>query len=443
MGWNKLTDPLRNLKKWSNCRDLVGGGYPLAFSRRPTEEKCSRVVNFQLAVLIVFFLFMFSTGSVLIQKASAQTYSLDQSLQTPVDVGPDANNIKLTILSCNNPTASFTANRTSGCSPLAVTFTDTSSGRGNPITKWDWDFNGDGVTDHTDYTTPTPYIYTYTTPRTYTAKLTVTTTCGINTKTTTIATYGATADFTATQTSGCGQLSVTFTDASTSSGKTITGWNWDFGDSSTYNGKTPPAHLYSIPGTYTVKLTVTTTCGTNTKTKSNYITVYGTPKANFTATATNGCAQLTVTFTDTSNGNGQAITGWTWDFGDTTTYSGQTPPPHLYSIPGTYTVKLTVASVCGTNTKITYVVVSSLPVIVPGTYGPTCVTKGNITLGGTPAGGNWSGDGISGNIFNPAAAGLGDHVLIYKYTNNSNMCSVSNTTTITVLPLPQTTITVG
>jgi len=80
-----------------------------------------------------------------------------------------------------------------------------------------------------------------------------------------------------------------FADASTSSGKTITVWNWDFGDSTTYNGKTPPSHLYSSPGTYTVKLTVTTTCGTNTKTKSNYITVYGPPTADFTATTTIGC----------------------------------------------------------------------------------------------------------------------------------------------------------
>lgn len=443
MGGNTLVDPLRNLKKLSNSRNSVGGSIPTAFSRRPTKEICSRRVNFQLAALILFFLFVLPTVSDLTQTVSAQAYSPDRSPQTRVDVGPGDNNIKLTILSsCSNPTASFTANRTSGCSPLAVTFTDASNGNGKAITTWEWDFNGDNVIDHTDSAAPAPFVYTYATPGTYSAKLTVTTTCGTNAKTKTIAAYGATADFTATQTSGCGPLTVTFTDASTSNSRTITEWNWDFGDSTTYSGKFPPAHVYSNPGTYIVKLTVTTTCGTNTKTKANYITVYGPPTAGFTATATSGCAPLTVTFADTSNGNGRTITGWNWDFGDSTTYSGQIPPAHVYSNPGTYTVKLTVITTCGSNTKIAQVVVPSLPNVVPGTYGPTCVAKGSITLGGTPAGGNWSGDGITGNTFNPAAAGPGDHVLTYQYTNN-NICSVSKTTILTVLPLPQTTITIG
>jgi PKD repeat protein len=150
---------------------------------------------------------------------------------------------------------------------------------------------------------------------------------------------------------------------------------------------------------------------------------------------------LTVTFTNTSKGNGRTITGWTWDFGDTTTYSGQTPPVHIYSNKGTYTVKLIVTSACGTGTKIAYVTVSQ-PVVVPGTYGPVCVNGSSITLGGSPGGGTWFGDGVSGSIFNPAVAGPGNHVLTYQYTSGSS-CSFSNTTTLTVVPLPQTTITVG
>ena len=177
-------------------------------------------------------------------------------------------------------------------------------------------------------------------------------------------------------------------------------------------------------------------------TKTGYITAYGPPTANFTATPTGGCSPLTVTFTNTSNGNGRTITGWSWDFGDTTTYNGQTPPAHIYSNKGTYTVKLTVTSACGSNTKTAYVTVSSNPVVVPGTYGPACVSGGNITLGGSPGGGTWFGDGVSGSVFNPAVAGPGNHVLTYQYTSGSS-CSSSNTTTLTVVPLPQTTITVG
>jgi PKD repeat protein len=164
--------------------------------------------------------------------------------------------------------------------------------------------------------------------------------------------------------------------------------------------------------------------------------------ANFAATPTGGCGSLTIDFVDLSSGNGRTITGWSWDFGDNTTYSGQTPLSHAYAGAGTYTVKLVVTSTCGTNTKIAHVVVSSLPVVDPGTYRPVCVTGDNITLSGTPVGGTWSGDGVSGNTFAPATAGLGGHILTYHYTDN-NECTVSKTTALTVVPLPLTTITVG
>ena len=171
------------------------------------------------------------------------------------------------------------------------------------------------------------------------------------------------------------------------------------------------------------------------------ITVSGPPTSNFTATPSSGCPPLTVTFTNTSNGNGRIITGLTWDFGDTTTYNGQTPPVHIYSNRGTYMAKLTVTSSCGTGTKTAYITVSQ-PFVVPGIYGPACVSGSDITLAGSPGGGTWFGDGVSGNIFHPSAAGPGNHVLTYQYTSGSS-CSFSNTTTLTVVPLPQTTITVG
>ncbi|MGD0951664.1 MAG: PKD domain-containing protein, partial [Methanotrichaceae archaeon] len=337
------------------------------------------------------------------------------------------------------PTADFTATSTSGCAPLTVIFTDASNGNGQDITGWTWDFG-----DTTTYSGQTSPAHIYSSPGTYTVRLTVTTSCGTNTMTKTgyITAYGPpTADFTTTSTSGCSPLTVTFANTSNGNGRTITGWTWDFGDTTTYSGQTPPAHIYSSPGTYTVRLTVTTSCGTNTMTKTGYITAYGPPTANFTATPISGCPPMTVTFANTSNGNGRTITSWAWNFGDSTNYNGQTPPAHIYSNKGTYTVKLTVTSACGTDTKTAYVTVSQ-PVVVPGSYGPACVSGSSITLVGSPGGGTWFGDGVLGNIFNPAVSGPGNHVLTYQYTSGSS-CSFSNTTTLTVVPLPQTTITVG
>jgi PKD repeat protein len=153
-----------------------------------------------------------------------------------------------------------------------------------------------------------------------------------------------------------------------------------------------------------------------------------------------------VTFTNAAQAIGATITKWEWDFNgdgtiDRTDTTSPSPFAYTYNTPGTYTVKLTTTTSCGTNTKTTYITVSSQPVVVPGIYGPTCVSGSSITLVGSPAGGTWFGDGVSGNIFNPALAGPGNHVLTYQYTSGSS-CSSSNSTTLTVVPLPQTTITV-
>ena len=70
------------------------------------------------------------------------------------------------------PVACFDAVPLSGTAPLAVRFTDHSTGTG-PLT-YAWDFNNDGITDNT---TQSP-LYTYTSAGTYTVNLTVTNSAG-------------------------------------------------------------------------------------------------------------------------------------------------------------------------------------------------------------------------------------------------------------------------
>lgn len=87
---------------------------------------------------------------------------------------------------------------------------------------------------------------------------------------------GPIADFLASTTTPAVGGSVTFTDYSTNSPTT---WNWTFegGTPSTYTGQTPPAILYSAAGVYQVTLKVTNTNGSDTKIRSQYIHVGGTP----------------------------------------------------------------------------------------------------------------------------------------------------------------------
>ena len=167
------------------------------------------------------------------------------------------------------------------------------------------------------------------------------------------------ANFTATPTTGVAPLVTNFTDRSTG---VPTQWLWDFGDGTT-SVEQNPAHTFSNAGTYSVSLTVTNSKGTASTTQANVVTVAVNPpllNAKFTGTPTTGTAPLPVQFTDGSVGG---VTAWAWNFGDGTTSTEQSPS-HTYAVNGAYTVKLTVTSPSGTNTRIktNYVNVSAAPI---------------------------------------------------------------------------------
>lgn len=77
------------------------------------------------------------------------------------------------------------------------------------------------------------------------------------------------ADFSASSVTGYFPLTVNFTDLSVGIPAT---WYWDFGDGFTSTDKNP-SHTYNSQGNYTVSLIVTNFVGTNTQTKTSYITV--------------------------------------------------------------------------------------------------------------------------------------------------------------------------
>ncbi|MCK9579064.1 MAG: PGF-pre-PGF domain-containing protein [Methanoregula sp.] len=89
------------------------------------------------------------------------------------------------------------------------------------------------------------------------------------------------AGFTGTPTSGASPLWVTFTDSSTN---TPTSWSWNFGDG-TISSAQNTAHTFT-EGTYTVSLTATNAAGSNTATRTDYITVSAAPPAPAPASST-------------------------------------------------------------------------------------------------------------------------------------------------------------
>lgn len=84
-----------------------------------------------------------------------------------------------------------------------------------------------------------------------------------------VAAVAPVADFTATPLTGTASLSVAFTDTSTN---TPTSWAWNFGDGATSTSQNP-THSYTTSGIYTVTLVATNATGSDTKTRTGYITV--------------------------------------------------------------------------------------------------------------------------------------------------------------------------
>ncbi len=295
------------------------------------------------------------------------------------------------------PAASFSASPTSGTAPLAVAFTDTSSG--SP-TAWSWSF-GDG--NASSQQNPR---HTYSAAGTYTVALTASNAGGPNTKTiagcVSVSVAPPAASFSASPTNGTAPLTVTFTDTSSGS---PTAWSWSFGDGATSTVQSP-SHTYSAAGTYTVALTASNAGGPNIKTIAGCVSVTAAPPAaNFSASPTNGPAPLSVQFTDLSSGT---PTSWLWFFGDGFT-STQQNPSHMYSAAGSYTVTLTASNAGGQNTKTapSCVSVTAAP---PVANFSASTTNGTAPLAvffadtssGSPTAWAWSfGDGNTSSQQNP------------------------------------------
>ena len=156
-------------------------------------------------------------------------------------------------------------------------------------------------------------------------------------------------NFSATPTSGCGPLTVTFTDQSTN---TPTFWSWDFGNGQTSSLQNP-AVTYPTAGNYTVTLIARNASGADVMRKTNYITVFPFPQASFTANSGLACAPANIQFTDNSTPGQGAIVSWNWSLGDGST-STQQNPSHTYTQPGYYSVALTVQNSSGCSNSVSY-----------------------------------------------------------------------------------------
>jgi len=219
------------------------------------------------------------------------------------------------------PTANFSfatlAGNLVGCHPTdTIQFTDLSIAADTTISSWEWDFD-----DANTATGPNP-THTYNASGPFNVQLIITDNYGCKdtiVKLVRIDDYQA--NFTASPTTGCGELLVIFIDATSSSIASPNVFSWDFGDppsgAQNFSTTNPAVHFYSSPGQYSVMLTSTNAFGCSDDTTIiNIITVYALPQVGFFADTLYSCdVPFDVMFTDTTSSAppGCGTCTWVWD----------------------------------------------------------------------------------------------------------------------------------
>jgi hypothetical protein len=106
---------------------------------------------------------------------------------------------------------------------------------------------------------------------------------------------------------------------------------------------------------------------------------------------------------------------------------------------GPYTITYSFTDGFGCSSSISETtLVNDTPTVTFTGYMDLCIDQPPLVLTGTPSGGIFTGNGISGNAFYPAVAGLGDHLVTYTY-NDGNACEGLFSAIIRVYDIPQVT----
>ena len=133
----------------------------------------------------------------------------------------------------------------------------------------------------------------------------------------------------------CNESTHTYTVFPNLSGYT---YSWTvIGGTPTSYGQNPIDITWGTGSSGFIKVIISSPDGACVDSISQDICLMEGPQADFILSADTVCQNIDVYFTNNSLGGSVYF----WDFGDGTTYTGATPPPYSYSLPGTYTITLT------------------------------------------------------------------------------------------------------
>ena len=338
------------------------------------------------------------------------------------------------------PVSIFSPSKTVGCSPMRVTFSNSSPGGTNT---YYYDF-GDGTlltkTDKADV----EHTYITNVVRDYVVKMVAQNECGSAESSYTLRVSPNTVlpelVVNANEKQGCAPFTVNFYN-NTRGANTF---KFDFGDGSTLITNTAPQvvpHTYTTAGTYTITLTASNGCSDTTTTES--ITVLAQPLASFSADNVLGCPGLAVQFKNTTTDG----VSYLWDFGDGTT-STEFEPRHIFNADKEYyTITLTATNILGctfTATMPQYIHIVAPPIASFNVAPSTVISIPNYTFRfedestNSPTVWLWDfGDGTTSMQRNPSHTYLdtGSYVVTLRVTNQQG-CFTSTFKTVTIIGVP-------
>ncbi|HNS12414.1 MAG TPA: PKD domain-containing protein [Bacteroidia bacterium] len=377
------------------------------------------------------------TGTSSLQNPSysypqAGTYTVQ--LTVTDDIGCTSTSTNSVIVN-PRPTISFSATPASGCLPMNVQFTNSSTNGGS----YTWNF-GDG-SPTSSQTNP---AHIYSSSGSYSVTLSASNASGCTSSQTISNLIQASSSplsvFNASATSVCLGDTVRFFDASLPNGTTITTRSWDFGDGSALSSQTNPSHAYLTAGTYQVRLTVSSaTCSHDT---SMSIQVNPGPVVNFSSSVNVGCNPLSVVFANTTSG----APVYSWNFGDGSALSSAVSPSHTYANSGTYSVTLIATQgSCADTLRIQSMIVvyptpgASFNSTSGVCLGDTVFFTNNSTSNGGITGYSWDfGDGSAiSNSTSPHHVYSSPGSYQVTLSCSTNQCVDDTVKTIVVEPAPQ------
>jgi len=366
--------------------------------------------------------------------------------------------------------AAFTADLTSSCSvPVTVNFSNNST---NATNAW-WNFG--------DNTTGTQYnaSHTYTQPGTYNVQLVVNSACGsdsvLQSSYIVVNTPPAPS---VTGASSCTPASMTLNASGTG---TLEWFTQASGGSSFHTGTSYTTPVLSSTVTYYVESQVPQAPGNvgpttynfggggmHNNTSTQYLEFTVLQPCTLATALVNAGASGNRTFTLWDNQGNQVnqvtvnvpsgvqtitlnlpLTPGQYRIGGTqmNLYRNNSGPNYPYSLNGVinitgssagggyyyylYNWGVTLSPCTGPRVPVTALIGLSGVTYTAASYDTVCAnTTAPFTLsGGSPAGGSYSGPGVSGGMFDPAAAGQGTHTITYTYTDVNN-CTGTATQTI-------------